>query len=505
MSYTSASSAVPTSRVPGDASYQPGRAAHQLTAGTALAQPQLLLPESLTDWGMAHLFLSVYGDYYRYVRDMGWYRWADYRWLPDSNTTGIRYSAMQLANSMPRRDPRTDENVRYPDGEMARYRKRALSAAGAAALVKMAETLPELTLEPEELDSDPYALCTPGGVVDLRTGGMVPASPSQSHTHATAVTPRVMPTPMWNRFLTDTFGDDDAGEEMKTYLQSLCGYSISGDQAAQILAFLYGLGQNGKSVLVDVLLSLLGEYADSAPPNFLMASPYADHPTELADLQGRRLVVCSEINQGSRFDEAKFKLLTGGDRIKARRMYENFYSFAPTHKLWLVGNHRPVVQAGGFGFWRRMRIIEFNRIVPSELVVDNLGHRLVESEGPGILQWLVDGAKQYFNGKDLQLNGPQRVRLATQDYEESEDSVGRFLKDCCVIGSEYRVLQPHLGKAYRAWCQSEGLTPVSPRDLGGAVRQKLHIPSGELPKTNGQRYFPGLGLLAPGADERTGA
>ncbi|MER5615913.1 phage/plasmid primase, P4 family [Streptomyces sp. NPDC002215] len=513
MSYTSASSAVPTSRAPDDASYDAARAAQQLTAdshGRAAAVPQpVLLPDSLTDWGMAHLFLRVYGDYYRYVHSMGWYRWAEYRWVPDANTTAIRYSAMQLASNMPRRDPRADENVRYPDGELSRYRKRALSASGAAALVKMAETLPELTLRPEDLDSDPYALCTPGGVVNLRTGGMVPATPDQGHTHATAVTPRVMPTPMWNRFLTDTFGDDAAGEEMKAYIQKLCGYSISGDQAAQILAFLFGEGQNGKSVLVAVLLALLGEYADSAPPNFLMASPYADHPTELADLQGRRLVVCSEINQKSEFDEAKFKLLTGGDRIKARRMYENFYSFEPTHKLWLVGNHRPVVQAGGYGFWRRMRLIEFDRIVPSERVVDNLGSRLVASEGPGILQWLIDGAVQYFNGNDLRLDGPERVRLATQAYEESEDSVGRFLKECCVTGSRYRVLQKQLGEAYRAWCRAEDMTPVTSREFASGVRQKLHIRTGQqLPKTNGQRFFPGLGLVSESrdnGDERTGA
>ncbi|MER5888059.1 phage/plasmid primase, P4 family [Streptomyces sp. NPDC001941] len=513
MSYTSsASSAVPTSRSPESGSYDAARAAQQVTADPVVdtaPAPPLLLPQELNDFAMALLFQQIYGEYYRYVHGMGWYRWAEYRWVSDSDTTSIRYSAMQLARSMPVKDPRPDENVRHADRELTRFRKRSLSAPGAAALMKMCETLPELTMYPDEFDSDPHALCTPGGVVNLRTGGMVPPSTSQLHSRATAVTPRVMPTPQWDAFLSDTFGDDASGKEMRTYLQALCGYSISGGQGAQVLAFLYGEGQNGKSVLVDVLLKLLGEYADSAPPNFLMASPYADHPTELADLQGRRLVVCSEINQGSRFDEAKFKLLTGGDRIKARRMYENYYSFQPTHKLWLVGNHRPVVQAGGFGFWRRMRIIEFDRIVPSERVVDDLGARLVASEGPGILQWLVDGAVNYFNGEDLRLDGPARVRLATQDYQESEDSVGRFLKECCVMGAEYRVLQKDLGEAYREWCRGEDMPPAQAREFSRTVRQKLNLRTGqELPKTNGKRYFPGLGLLAEAQDptqQRTGA
>ncbi|MEU6071920.1 phage/plasmid primase, P4 family [Streptomyces sp. NPDC047082] len=512
MSYTSSSSAVPTSRAPDDR-HDPSRVAQQLTA-TSTAQrsvpaQQTLLPDSLTDWGMAHLFQNVYGDYYRYVHGIGWYRWAGHRWVPDVNAASIRHSALQLAANMPQKDPRPDENVRHPDTELRRHKRKSMSAAGASALIKTAETLPELTLQAEDLDADPYALCTPGGVVNLRTGGIVPASPMQCHTRATSVTPRAMATPMWHQFLIDTFGDGADGKEMIAYLQQLCGYSISGDVSAQILAFLFGEGQNGKSVLVAVLLAILGEYADSAPPNFLMASPYADHPTELADLQGRRLVVCSEINPGSRFDEAKFKLLTGGDRIKARRMYENFYSFDPTHKLWLVGNHRPTVQAGGYGFWRRMRIIEFERTVPSERVIDNLGERLVASEGPGILQWLVDGAVQYFNNPDLKLDGPARVRLATQDYEESEDSVGRFVKERCVLGSEYRAQQPLVRQAYEAWCRDETMTPVSTRDFASAIRRVLHIPTGKaLPKSNGQRYYPGIGLLPEDQDapaERTHA
>ncbi|GAA3126012.1 hypothetical protein GCM10020254_86760 [Streptomyces goshikiensis] len=116
---------------------------------------------------------------------------------------------------------------------------------------------------------------------------------------------------------------------MTDFLHLMLGYSITGDVGAQVMPFLFGSGKNGKSVLLDVLMKLLGDYADAAPPGFLMARTFEGHPTELAELHGRRVIVCSEVKPGDKFDEARVKLLTGGDRIKARRMRQDFFSFAP--------------------------------------------------------------------------------------------------------------------------------------------------------------------------------
>ncbi len=132
--------------------------------------------------------------------------------------------------------------------------------------------------------------------------------------------PQKTPTSRWRQFLTDTFGEDTEGREMINYLHLLLGYSVTGDVGAQILAFLYGLGKSGKSVLLDVIVKLLGDYADAAPPGFLMAKQFDGHLTDLAERHGRRVIVCSELMAGDRF-ESRVKLLTGGDIIKARRMH----------------------------------------------------------------------------------------------------------------------------------------------------------------------------------------
>jgi putative DNA primase/helicase len=250
-----------------------------------------------------------------------------------------------------------------------------------------------------------------------------------------------------------------------------------------------------------VMLQLLGDYADAAPPGFLMAKAFDGHPTDLAELHGRRIVVCSELKPGDRFDEARVKLLTGGDRIKARRMRQDFFSFNPTHHLWLLGNHRPEVTTGGFAFWRRLRLIPFERVVAEENKIDNLARILVQEEGPGILALLIEGASRYLSGQ-RDLSGPHRVRLATDAYEATEDVVGRFITEACKLGPALRAEQAHLYTAYTRWCGSEGATPVSARAFASRVRDTLGMASPkEMLLSNSRKFYPGLGLISDLDDE----
>lgn len=134
------------------------------------------------------------------------------------------------------------------------------------ALLHQAQAAPGLSLDPDVLDGDIYALCTPAGVVDLKTGDLRKPDPvTDMHSRATTVAPQKMPIPRWDSFLSDTFGDDEKGLETTRFLHILLGYSITGDVGAQILPFLYGSGANGKSVLLDVMTQILGEYANAAP------------------------------------------------------------------------------------------------------------------------------------------------------------------------------------------------------------------------------------------------
>ncbi|WP_225102383.1 phage/plasmid primase, P4 family [Streptomyces sp. CoH27] len=466
------------------------------TAVTADVTADGLLPDTLSDRGNAKLFVKVYANDYRHVPGLGWFRWDGTRWQIDEDET-VLWAAGDLAESIATTDPRGVHST----GALQQHRRRALSTSGINALLMQAKSAPGMVLNASQLDADPYALCTPAGVVDLRTGRLHRPAPNRDfHSRSTTVAPQAMPTPRWDRFLADTFGEDAEGREMTDFLHLLLGYSITGDVGAQVLPFLFGSGKNGKSVLLDVVMKLIGDYADAAPPGFLMARPFEGHPTDLAELHGRRVIVCNEVKPGDRFDEARVKLLTGGDRIKARRMRQDFFSFQPTHKLWLLGNHRPEVGTGGFAFWRRMRLIPFERVVSDDRKIDNLADILVSEEGPGILNWLVTGARRYLAG-ERQLSGPERVRIATTAYAETEDYTGRFLSESCRIEPAMRAEQARLYAAYKTWCQNEGAQAMSSRAFAARVREMVGLASPkEMVLSNQRKYYPGIGLVA---DEET--
>jgi putative DNA primase/helicase len=469
----------------------PGQNLGERPVSSGEVTAQGLLPDTLTDRGNAKLFVKLYARDYRHVPGIGWYRWDGTRWQIDEDDT-VLWAAGDLAENIAAHDPRGI----FSTTALNKHRRRSMSTTGIKAMLTQAKSAPGMVLNAAALDADPYALCTPDGIVDLRTGLVKPPDPDKDfHSRSTTAGPRVQPTPRWHRFLTDTFGDDAEGEEMIDYLQLLLGYSVTGDVGAQILPFLFGTGKNGKSVLLDVLMKLLGDYADAAPPGFLMAKPYDGHPTDLAELHGRRVIVCSEVKPDDKFDEARVKLLTGGDRIKARRMRQDFFSFEPTHKLWLLGNHRPEVGTGGFAFWRRMRLIPFERVVPDHRKIDNLADLLVTEEGPGILSWLIAGARRYLNG-DRDLSGPQRVRIATTAYAETEDHTGRFYEECCVLGPDLRAEQTRLYAVYKTWCQNEGAPAMSSRAFAARTRELIGLSSPkEMILSNQRKHYPGIGLV----------
>ncbi|MGG8410447.1 DNA primase family protein [Streptomyces sp. 12297] len=475
----------------------PAAAAAPATTG---APGQVLMPDSLTDRGNAKLFVRIYGREYRHIPGLGWYRWTGHRWELDEDDT-VMWAAGEMAELLTEHDP---EGI-HTTTNLRQHRRRALSTSGMKAMLMQAKSAPGMVLSATQLDADPYALCTPGGVVDLRTGQVMTPDPTKHyHSRATSVAPENIPTPRWQMFLEDTFGDDADGKAVISFLHLLLGYSITGDVGAQIMPFLYGMGKNGKSVLLDVMVKLLGDYADAAPPGFLMAKPFEGHPTDLAELHGRRVIVCSELKPGDRFDEARVKLLTGGDRIKARRMRQDFFSFDPTHKLWLLGNHRPEVGTGGFAFWRRMRLIPFERVVPDHRKVDNLADALVQEEGAGILSWLIDGARRYLSG-EKDLTGPDKVRIATTAYAETEDHMGRFIAEACVMRPGMRAEQTRMYQAYRQWCADEGANPVTSRAFAARVRETLGMSSPKGMLTSNQRkYYPGIGLMADPDQEEEG-
>jgi P4 family phage/plasmid primase-like protien len=437
-----------------------------------------------TETGNAVMLAAQYSTSNRYVPEINkWIHWNGVGWLVDPDTAAIDTAAKQIATSLPGKEQAD-----------AAHRKRSLSAQGISAMVRLVRSDPAMRISHDKLDNNAYQLNTPTGIVDLRTGKMIDHRPDAWHTKITGVGHDcAADCPEWKAFLNTTFENN---QQLIDYVQAVIGYGAIGEVLVHILPFFWGAGNNGKSVLLETISGVLGNYAAPAPANFLL-SGRDKHETEIAKLCGSRFVVCSEINQGTKFDEAKVKLLTGGDMLTGRFMRGDFFDFNPSHSLILVGNHQPSVAAGGHAFWRRVRLIPFTHQVPEEDRIEGLANLLIEEEGPAILSWIVDGARKALASDVVT---PELVLAATEEYEESEDRIGRFLEDCTIQGTkDDRVLTSDLYQRYVDWCQAHGIKAILADSVFG---REITSKGFQKTKTNDKRYVLGLRLRQPASGSR---
>ena len=277
------------------------------------------------------------------------------------------------------------------------------------------------------------------------------------------------------------------GEDMRLFIQRLLGLSLEGKATAHVLPIFYGDGANGKSTLTDAVMNALGDYADAADPDLLRARTFDAHPTGVADLFGLRLALVHETDSGHQLAEGTVKRLTGGDRLKARRMREDFWSFDPSHTFVMLTNHKPGVSGTDEGIWRRLRLVPFEVVIPAAERDEDLAAKLAGEAG-AVLAWLVAG---YLDWRKNGLAEPEKVTEATQAYRADSDPLGRFLDGECDKGSVFSARSSHLFAAYEKWCATEREDPGTPRSFGDAMKAKGF----ESYRSNGI-HWRGIGLRA---------
>lgn len=351
------------------------------------------------------------------------------------------------------------------------------------AVEQLARSNAESRATPEDFDVDPLLLGTPGGTVDLRTGEIREARPEDMITRLTRVAPLPGRPALWLRFLDETFGGN---EDLIAFLQRLLGYALTGEIREQKIFFAYGTGANGKSVLLDTIMHIMGDYARSAPDTLLLATQSEKHPTDLAGLQGARLVVGSEVPRGRIWDEARLKKLTGGDQVTARFMRGNFFSFTPQFTLMIAGNTLPHFMGMDEAIRRRMVVIPFERTVPPDQRDPLLAERLKQEAGQ-ILNWASEGAVEWHRrGLDV----PEKVLASSQDYLEGEDLLEQFLNEETVRKPGAFTASSALLDRSRQWSARHGHEPWTARSLVKELKArglKYH-------RTPSQRGFAGLTL-----------
>jgi putative DNA primase/helicase len=387
----------------------------------------------LTEDGVALAFAHRNARRLRYCHSTAaWYEWKEFYWRRDETQIGFSWARRECREAG-RRNPEA----------------KALSkAAAAAAVERFAKADRRFAVTVDFWDRNPWLLGTPGGVVDLRTGEVVPPDPLLGITKLTLVAPDFFATcPLWLQFLHDaTAGDSD----LIRFLQQWCGYTLSGDIREHALLFIYGPGGNGKSVFLNTVTRILGDYVRTAGMDVFTASKNDRHSTELARLRGARMVCASETEEGRAWAEVRIKQLTGGDVITARFMRQDDFEFRPEFKLTVVGNHKPLLRNVDAAARRRFNVVPFEHNPTNP---DRELEAKLRPEFPAILAWMIAGCI------DWQANGlcrPSVVEEATQDYFSDQDVFGQWLEDCCEAEPRYAALSSDLFHSYQLYAQNRG-------------------------------------------------
>ena len=436
-----------------------------------------------TERSNSRRFLKQHGDKVRFCHPWSkWLTWDGSRWQIDDGGAVMRL-AMATADSVwhAAKEFLTKDVVDFAVATSGHGKLNAMLKLAAA----------DVPVAVDALDVNPWLLNCLNGTVDLRTGEL---RPHRREDCLTKLCPTnylpVAPSYHFDRFLEGVFQDQSTID----FVQRFFGYALTGDVREQILAVFHGIGSNGKSTLLKAIEDTLGiDFSAAAPPSLLIEKKTENHPTELATLFGKRLIIAQETNAGARLAEATVKQLTGGDFISARRMREDFWTFAPTHKVVLVTNHRPRIHGTDHAIWRRLVLVPFARKFwnpdkgetgPAELRQDKTLAVKLATEAEGILAWMVQGCLEW-QRNGLQI--PDSVRAATAEYRSEQDTLGRFVDTCCIRSSSVRVKFSSLYAALDAWCNEGGDNLPSKRFVGSWLKD-----NGFKESSNNGRWYLGI-------------
>ena len=378
-----------------------------------------------------------------------WMRWNATRWLPE-NTLRAYDDARALAR------------------EAALLEGKGATAKVVAGVERLARADEErIAADVAIWDANPDILCTPNGVVDLKTGELRPAQRDDYCTKQASVTPAPPDTPcdLWGAFLDRVFNRND---DLIAFMWRFLGYCLTGDISEHVFAFLFGTGRNGKGVFCRTIINILGDYANTSPIEMFLESKHDRHPTEFARLHKVRLTVAQETPKGRSWDEAKIKNMTGGDAITARFMHQNFFDVIPSHKLIIAGNHKPKLKVVDEAIRARLLLIPFTVTIPEAERDPELTEKL-RVEYPAILRWMIQGCLDW---RQNGLGVPPAVREASDDYFHEQDVVAHWLNDCTERKQLAFTASSELYASWKTWATERGIDVLTEKAFVKALQDR---------------------------------
>ncbi|MEQ1885188.1 MAG: phage/plasmid primase, P4 family [Bryobacteraceae bacterium] len=427
-----------------------------------------------TDLGNSERFIRQHGNDLRFcVESNTWHIWDGTRWQADKLRT-VNQRAKATVKAMYTELATEDDDDRRK--ALFKHIQKSEGERALSAMVNLSRTDPTVSISAQAFDVAPHLLNCLNGVVDLRTGALLPHQredlltkqcPVEFDPHATSQE--------WEHFLkTCTRGD----AELQAFLQRAVGYTLYGDPSEQVILMVHGPGGTGKSTFISAVMAVLGDYSMTSDfSTFLKKDRVSSGPSDdIAALAGARLVASVEVDNGKQLAQALVKQLTGGDVIRARNLYQSSFEFRPQFCLWLVCNHTPIVAHDDDAMWRRILRLPFDNIIPPHERDPNLKAVLTNPAGAAraVLAWAVQGCVEWYrNG----LQVPGAVTQATQSYKANSNPLGDFVNEECVLDSTAHTKVSDLRRAYDRWCVETGEKSVLNRnDFSKAIQDIGCVP-----------------------------
>lgn len=458
---------------------------YQINFNGATQKPKEYPVRSWDDTGNADRLMDRYGEYikYSYVNKK-FYIYDGSKWAVD-NTGEIRklidLTVADLKN----------EKIFVPEGmdeeeAMKEFRKHIKRSRGTSAKKNMMDEVQHRTaILPEEFDQDDMLLNVQNGYLDLSSGEMKEHDKDKLFSRqANSEYTDKASSDVWQSFLNDIFAGN---QEVIRYIQKAVGYSLTGSVREQKMFILHGKGRNGKSIFVEVLSDILGDYAMNIQAKTIMVKRNETVNNDIAKLQGARFVTSSEPNEGFRFDEGLIKQLTGGDKVTARFLYGEDFDFNPKFKIWVSTNHKPIVRGTDDGIWRRLVLIPFEVQIPEHKVDKDLKYKLLR-EAPAILDWALEGCQLW---QKEGLKEPEKIANAITEYRTDMDVLEHFIDECCVVGEGESILGGELYNLYTKWADESGEYKMNKNNFGKKMKEKFES----------QRKMDGIWYLGLGRKE----
>lgn len=442
---------------------------------------------SFDDTGNAERFVDLFGEQVRYCyTDKRWLWYDGRKWCTDMTGTVKRLAdkavACMAAEAKVYAQLDADEGT-----DMAKAFEKHMKScrSNKSKNAMLSEVMHHVPVLPAQMDRFKTVLNTPGGVIDLRSGGISPHDPMTYLTKMTAVEySENADCPRWLAFLDDIFRGD---KDLIRYVQKAVGYSLTGSTTEQCAFFLYGTGRNGKSTFIDIIRDIFGDYAANIQPETIMVRSNQSTAinSDIARLKGARLVTSVEPNEGVRINEGLLKQLTGDDTVTARKLYGDEFEFKPEFKLWMATNHKPVIRGTDTGIWRRIHMIPFTVQIPEEKIDRRLKYKL-SAELTGIFRWAVEGCLLW---QKEGLKMPRAVLEEVREYRREMDVISAFVEDKCTVGKGLSVKSSQLFAAYLNWAEQNNEYRMSSTKFGMELAKRF-----EKVRTRGGIYFNGLSL-----------